>query len=82
MECPHEVIACKGVVVTLRNLSNNSIMKVHADHLSNPSIALRRETQAPANDVPLADSQILSSAHNSDSDNSALSSGSSRNSIS
>ena len=78
---PHEIIACKVVAVTLRNLSNNSLMKVYADRLSNPSITLRREPQAPANDVPLADSLILSSARNSDSDNSAHSSGSSRNSI-
>ena len=56
-------------------------MKVHADRLSNPSIALRREPQALANDIPLADSPILSSAHNSDSDKYGYPSGSIRNSI-
>ena len=38
---PHEEIARKGVVVTLRNWSNNSIIKMHADRLSYPWIALR-----------------------------------------
>ena len=67
---PHEVIACKGVVVTLRKLSNNSKVKVHADRLSNPSIVLRHEPAAPVNDVPFADSPRPSSAHNSDSNDS------------
>ena len=51
----HEVVSCKGVVVTLRNLSNNSIVRVHADRLSNPSIALRHEPVAPVREIPLAD---------------------------
>ena len=55
---------------------------MHAfDRLSNPSIALRREPQAPINDIPLADSPMFSSAPDSDSNNSAQSSKSSRNSI-
>ena len=64
---PHEPIACKGVLLTLRNLSNNSIVKMHADRFSNPSIVLRHEPAAPVNEVPLADSPLPSSAHNSDS---------------
>ena len=78
---PHKVIACKGVVVTLRTLSNNAILKVHADRLSNSLIALRHEAAAPANNVPLGDSPIPSSAHDSDSEDSIASNHSNLGSI-
>ena len=54
---------------------------MHADRLSNPSSALRREAQAHINDIPLAHSLIPSSAPDSYSNNSTQSSRSSRNSI-
>ena len=71
----------QGVVITIRNLSNNSIIKVHANRISNPSIGLRRDSQESFKDIAIGDSRMLSSATNSDSDNSAQSSISSRNSI-
>ena len=77
---PREVIAYKGVGIALRNLSDNIVAKLHADLLSNPSIALRREPHGPASNIPLADSPIVSSAPTSA--NTARLSSSSRESIS
>ena len=59
MEWPQEVVSCKVVVITLRNLSNNSIIKVRADRLSNPSIAIRRDPPALASEIHLADSPFF-----------------------
>ena len=54
---------------------------MHADRLSNSSIALRREPQAPINDIPLADSPMRSSAPDSDTIISAQPTRSRRNSV-
>ena len=65
---PHDVIACKWVGVILRNRSNNPVIQVHADRLSNPTITLRHEAAAPVHDVPLVESVIASSVCENDSE--------------
>ena len=77
---PHEVVACEGIVIILPKLSYDSVVKLHADCLSNASIALRRDPLVHPNTVPLVDSQIVSFAL--DFDNSARLTTSSRDLIS
>ena len=57
---PHEVVECKGVVGNFRNLSNNSLINLISDRLSNPSSRLGHEASAAPNEGLLGDSNIPS----------------------
>ena len=68
---PFEVVACDGVVVTLRDPVNNAQIRVHADRLCNVSVKLRPEPSIshPQPDPVISDpatSNPVNTAHLSD----------------
>ena len=64
----HGVDACHRFDFTLRNISAIFVAKVQADRPCNPSITVRREPLASADNEALADSPLVSSACPSDCD--------------